>query len=1262
MEDAWAARARFALRLRALREASGLSVRGLEIASARTPRRRPGQEPIRLPRSTIDGMINPRRAGQPERHNVEVFVDTCIRVAAETGRVLADGLGDPGAWDVAYRELREQTDEREPAPARVRTPRTVEPRSPYRGLEAFGAADADYFFGRDALTAALLDRIDGTGGLLIVMGPSGAGKSSLLRAGLVPALARHPAIDPVVFTPGTDPVQTLYGLAEAGHDTGLDRLPEILGERWSGRAVIVDQFEEVFTADQDLRPDGFIEVVTALGDTSGGPLVVVLGVRADFLGHCSRYPALVPAVERPVVVTPMTRDDLLEVIRGPARLAGLILQDGLADLLLEDLRSDRHHTDAVGVLPLLSHALRETWAHREGTSLTLTGYRASGGIVRSLAQTADATVNALEPAARLVARRLVTRLVQLGVDAADTTRRMPLAELPSDPLVQQVLDHLAQARLLTVDAAAVQITHEALIRGWPRLRTWVEEDRADLVVLQHLDADAAQWDKGGRDTAYLYSGTRLLVARDAYAASSWAQPAADATTRAFLAASQETADRARRAAVRRRRLARVALIVVTALAVVASVAGVLAMREADRAEAQRRQTLSRLLTARGEAMRAADPVTAGLLSAAAWHYAPTAEARAAMLATLATPLNAVLDNPSADITAVAVSRDGQTVATGDTSGAVRLWDIDGRPKGQPLTGHRSPISRLVFSRDGALVASGDGDENHDGTVLVRAVASGRTLTPPLTGHEGRVTAMAFSRDDATLTTADENQIVQRWNTGTWRRLGLAIGPLHEGRNTRTQLSPDGSVLALQTLRVALAWDWRMWNPVTRRPYGGTIPGIEMAFSPDGRTIISSWNDTVGKGSIAQQWDFIDHREIEKSIRFDFPISSMTYSPDGRTIAIGHDDGAVSFLDARSQRPTGAVLHGHSSYITDLAYSGDGTRLVTAAKERNARIWDTTTWAQVSGSKPAVGGFTAATISADGRALAAYKWTSGGHHRLESVVLDTTTGRPTGTTVDLGLDATYSITSPGNGVVLGRDGHLLVVAAAHLVVHKEGWATTDRTRLMVTDLVSGRGVGRLDLDSQSIDSIAISPDDSMIATLGTTITLRSTATLRQVTASPAVRSNISAIAFTSDGKAIMVAEPNYAGTTGVIRVLRVSDWTQTGNPFPISGAISAMTVSRDGTYLATSDYDGTLRLWDVQTRRQIAVAPPVGATKAPVDLKFSPDGTALLAVDSDGVGKRWPLRLPADPYKAMCAVAGRSLTWQEWGRFLPPGEPYTATCG
>lgn len=1221
--------------MRTLREATGVSLNGLSIASAATPRRRPGQERIRLHRSTIDGMTSLKRPARPERHNFEVFVDTCLRLCAERG---VEAPGDRDSWDAAYRELRDETDDRRPPRPTPVTPDP--PRSPYQGLAAFGADDAGYFFGRDRLTAALLDRISGTGGLLIVMGPSGSGKSSLLRAGLVPALIRSGVPEPVVVTPGAvlgEPVARLR-------------------RRWAGRPVIIDQFEEVFTEGVDR--DAFVEVVTALG--AEGPMVVVLGVRADFLGHCAHHPGLVPALERPVVVTPMSRDELLAAIEGPAKVAGLTVEDGLSGQLLEELRGDGDHAGTVGVLPLLSHVLRETWIHRDGDVLTLAAYRATGGVVGALAQTADTVVNELDPAARVTARRLLTRLVHLGSDTADTARRMPLTDLPAEPPVQRVLDRLAQARLVTVDAKSVHLTHEALIRGWPRLRVWIEEDRAELVVLQRLDTDAASWDAGGRDPGYLYQGARLSSARAVHEATAGSHPAAHALAAAFLAASAAAEVQGKRSRVRRRRLSRAAVAVVTVLAVVASVAGVLATRSATRAEAQRREALSRLLSARADVTRPSDPVLAGLLDVAASSYQPTDETRAGLLASLTTPLRTVLHHPS-EVTAVAAY--GGMVATGGTNGDVQMWDDDGRRLWGPLTDHASSVHPLRFSPDGRILASGDD------VMLVREAATGKLLAPPLTGHRGEVTSIVFSADGATMTTADAHSIVQRWETATWRRLGPVLGPFRDGPEGWSVLSADGSTVAVRHDRFARKSSWQVWNLDTGRPKGPPFEAGELALSPDGRTAVTANHNLGDASGLIQRWDLAEGEPTGDPLRIGQSVYAITYHPDGRTVALGTADGGVRLVEAATLRPAGGLPPRHGTGVEDLAYSPDGTRLVTTARESNALIWEPEMWTRIPGPAPEPGPgrvIAAAVISPEAQVTTV---------EIRVGDLDDRTGgtiRRLDPPGEMALPPGASrVFAPPLGAALDTSGRFLVVA---LVLARSGPdALPTGARLAVLDRADGRQIAVLD-DSPEVARGAASGGIGWIGAMATgagvvatarvqqrDITLRDLHDLRTISTSPPQPVAPEALAATPDGKAILIAENLESGQGGLVRMVAVEGWAQIGEVFLSPVPVTAMAVSADGAVLTTAGDDGSLRLWDVPSRRQIAVTPAVEAAEAPAYVTFGAGGTSVLAITDEGATVRWPIARPADPVARMCAVAGRSLTEKEWEEVLPADEPYRDTC-
>jgi len=435
----------------------------------------------------------------------------------------------------------------------------LEPRGeelPYRGLEAFDEQHSRYFFGRDADVQRLLEKLKASS-FLAVLGPSGSGKSSLARAGLVPALRRAglPGSDGwriVTLRPGAHPLDVL-----AGHLTSLypDIAAAFLRDQLAGDPrglrllcsrppvggtkvlLLVDQCEEVFTLcrDEQERRTFLFNILHA----ADGPSVVVLTLRADFYARCAAYPELAQQVAaHQFLVGPIGESGLRDVIEEPARLAGLELEAGLVDTILDDVEHQP------GALPLLEHALLELWDRRRGGMLTLEAYQDSGGVAGALAKRADGILAAFDPGEQQVARRVLLRLTQPGEGSEDTRRRAPMSELftlrADHGAVETVVSELAAARLLTAgggDAPSdqlVEVSHEALIRGWPQLRHWVEEDRQGLRIHRRLTEAAQEWCALNKDPGALYRGARLATTRE------WAEDhGADlnADERDFLAAS-----------------------------------------------------------------------------------------------------------------------------------------------------------------------------------------------------------------------------------------------------------------------------------------------------------------------------------------------------------------------------------------------------------------------------------------------------------------------------------------------------------------------------------------------------------------------------------------------------------------------------------------------------------------------------------------------------------------------------------------------------
>ncbi|HEX2118321.1 MAG TPA: TIR domain-containing protein, partial [Acidimicrobiales bacterium] len=409
--------------------------------------------------------------------------------------------------------------------------------SPYRGLSSFDEDHAEFFFGREDDTSRILELLKESR-FVAVMGASGSGKSSLVRAGVVRALrtGRLPSSEtwPIrVFTPGARPLtalaaqmhkafpqESMQGTLRDLHadERSLDLAATAgLAESPPDRrlALVADQLEELFTLCTDeAERKAFLDNLLYAATIPGGRVVVVVGMRADFYHRCAPYPQLRTLIaSEQYLVGPLTREGLRRAIEEPARRVGVELEAGLLDTILADVGAHP------GGLPLLQHVLLELWQRRRGRMLTLEAYVAAGRLEGALAKRANTVYQALPPVQQEIARRVLLRLVQPGEGTEDTRRRATLDELVSISedrgAVERVVESLAQERLVTFgqDEATgkrvVDITHEALIRGWPELREWIAERRDELRAERRLGEAAVEWDRGGRDESVLYRGARL---------------------------------------------------------------------------------------------------------------------------------------------------------------------------------------------------------------------------------------------------------------------------------------------------------------------------------------------------------------------------------------------------------------------------------------------------------------------------------------------------------------------------------------------------------------------------------------------------------------------------------------------------------------------------------------------------------------------------------------------------------------------------------
>ncbi len=1199
---------------------------------------------------------------------------------ATRGQVLID---DPTAEAIDARlppeiGLAEVRDTASPAWAVVAPGLSVPPRArncPYPGLMAFRSEDGDLFFGREKVVASILERILDRG-FMAVVGASGSGKSSLVRAGVVPAYREARDGPVVVMTPGSDPAAELK--------RSLSNGPPAL--------LIVDQLEELFTLCPDEASQArFIDALMDLRDTGSAPIVVAL--RADFYGRCANHPRLATTLaDHQHLLGPMRVDELRRAIEGPARAAGLRLEAGLVDAMLADVEGEP------GALPLLSHALYESWARRDGRVLTVAGYRAAGGVRGAVAHTAEDVYVGCSEQEQVLMRRMFLRLTELGGATEDTRRRVSLPELIPEGdgggEATAVLEQLARARLLVVGDDSAEIAHEALIREWPRLRGWLAEDREELRILRHLTTAARSWDETGRNDADLYRGPRLAVAvelaRD--------ERQLSRVEREFLGASQDVQTRELRDARRRARRLRGLLAGVAAALVVALIAGAFALVQRGRARHSATSAQAGRLAAESREAAAKHPDLALLLALEAGRLDDSTDSRGALLGALEhgsrirawlqgfdSPVVATAFNPSGTRLAATTitgttlydtttwkpvgpplgsspggsngidfSPDGRTLAIAGGKGRVELWDVATRKRLPQLTDPAAdePGLEIVrYSPDGRVIAAGGREANH---VTLWAAESGRVIGRPIIvkpPESGGAQSIAFSPDSRRIAVPGAPGTVGIWDVATGRRVGrpLAIG----SADVETAIFAGGgrTLIASDDSGSVSIVDLRTRRPIRPPLSVGNEPAGALDLSPDGRLVAAA----TFAGPVFV-WDLKTGKQYGSALAADTsPVNDVAFSPDGRTLVSAHLGSAVVW-SMDGEQAIGEPLGGARDLTTDVAFSPDGRRLVLGRFDGDAIVYDTATRRQAL--RIDVGSLvTAVAFDPEGKRVAA--GTIDGTVRF----FDAKSGAAVGSALDPGHGAVWQ-------VAFSPDGRLLAVALDPNGV--DGFNSQQRQgEVQLWDVDSRRRVGwKIVPGAGSVLAVAFSWDGTLLATSSYRgqLDLWDVASRSRRGRSMTISDDgFPSVAFDPTGSLVAVG-----GAIGPVRVWQVADQRLAFPPLAgHTGPITGISFDRSGSLLATTTLFGATRLWDAETGRgygdELAGSPKPGSLEPNVDLPFlglrnafSPDGR-LLAVA--GVETR-PMLWDVDPAvwrRRACAIAGRNLSREEWKLYLPPGTPYRATC-
>jgi WD40 repeat protein len=1144
---------------------------------------------------------------------------------------------------------------------------------PYRGLLPFEESDAEVFYGRERLVAELAVKVAAQaagGGMVVVTGASGAGKSSLLKAGLLPALARGRQVSGsarwprITFTPTADPLTELAArLAALGGGNAVEIRNSLLrdpgqahllarqvllawqagaGAADQGRLVlIIDQFEQLFTLGTGFGEEperrAFVAALHAAASTCVGPghqppAVVVLAVRGDFCDRCAAHPELAEALRHgQFVVGPMTESELRLAITGPADAAGLTIDAALTGTILADLRAAGR--DTAGVLPLLSQAMALTWDKRDGDRLTSHGYGQVGGVGHAVQISADSVYDTLTPDQRSLAKDLLCAMTVASRDGRLTRRPVSRADLyagrprVNPAVVDAVLEAFAGQRLIVLDDQTAQLAHDVLLDAWPRLQGWLDDDRASWILHGQLRGDAEGWRDSDRDPSFLYRGTQLSTVRQA--ASLWTAnparyPALTSTERDFLDASK-------RAAARTVRWKAGAVAMLAVLTVAALVASGLAYQQDKNAISQKNTAVYDNTVAQGLQVGTTDPELEAQFILAAYRMKSSQDLRSRLLSTenlaLSGPLSGALAR--SPVVSLSFSNDGRTLASAQDNGAVQLWNTTGSPHPRTLltprpadaTGTVAPPVR--FDPDSGLLAAGAGD----GAVGFWDGA-GRELPGRLPSMGRGLVSLAFSRGGL-LATGSADGTVRLWSvTGTAdTRL---LSPAETGGDGRAvssvAFSPDGGVLASGgydgTIRV-----WNVSKPADPTQVGspqfaalahGSVSSV--AFSPDGGILASGdFDGTIRLWSVsgtgpAQLIDQVEPGEVGSA-----GVYSLAFSPDGAILASANTDGTVRLWDVADPAHTQLLDQPQSgsttdSAVTSLAFSPVGRTLAAGSADGTIRLWNIPRTLLV----PDSAFVTSVAFSPDGRTLA-----SGGANGLIQLwdVTDPAAPEPLGPPLNV---------SGGTGissVAFSPDSSDLASVGADGLVRL--WGVANRTHPRLLGQADGVSAAQSVAFSPDGDTLAVGKDDGSAQLWDVSVPSRPLAIGSVI--SGTADSAVYAVAFSPVGHMLATGESD-----GTIGLWNVAD---PANPQPLDdsvaadaagGSVISVVFSPDGQTLATGDGTGVIGLWSVvhpaSPRRLIQL--PDGNGGAVYSVAFGPGGRSLASGGADGMMQVWDVAAPA----------------------------------
>ncbi|ESA36472.1 wd-40 repeat protein [Leptolyngbya sp. Heron Island J] len=1098
--------------------------------------------------------------------------------------------------------------------------------SPYKGLKKFEATDHQRFFGRESLVADLL-RYLAAHRCLILLGASGSGKSSLVRAGIIPKLEeeRGTNLIDLTFTPDEDPFDAFYASllghfkqadARLARQVDANTLTQVVLQLQSPDTpwvIFVDQFEELFSITQPQKREAFVASLVNLQrlmiqeqHTTGGngrSLYLILAMRADFLDQFAPYRDLGQLTERYMrFITNMTREDLKRAIANPANLNGVAYQDGLLKEILNDLQ------DQPGELPLLQYMLDLLWkrANLDNRLICCDAYWTIEGVQGALRQHVNEIYNQLPPADQTHARQIFLSLVDTSVNrdhpegsSKAVSRRAYISQF-TDAETRRVLRYLIDANLLVSNwqpqerdiqgqtavpdvladgalsrRATVELAHETLIRSWPLLQNWLEENQEIINLRHRLSDEARQWHElaqksPAQATDELWRGAKLERVEELRQEGRFEMlfGGLEAAEDEFVDAALTERDRQHHEQEKRRqqelrlyRITGISSVLASGVLVLLAIAVTLGWRAqlreiealitaADASFSDNRHSSNTLVTA----LEAGDR-----LQKSFW-FRNDSDLQAKTLQVVSQAVywvkeQGVLSGHSYTVESVAVSPDESTIdqriATAGRDGTVRLWTLQGEEL-QTLMKQEQHFSFVRFSPDGSRLAIAD----YDGKVTLWS-RQDDSLQPLGNGHQQAVREVSFHPTEPRLATVGDDGSVKIWDFN-----GQQLNSLDEH-----QAAVDA-----------------------------------VAYSPDGRFLV-----TGGIDQTVILWDS-DGNRLQTIENLPSAVLSLDFSQGGQWLtegdwlAIAMDDGTVQI---HPFDPDGAIilepaitLSGHTAGVTAVQFSPNGTLIATASVDGTAKIWNR------------FGKEVYALEGHDGRI-------NGLDFNATGTMLATASND---NTVKL-----WNLNSPAQRILSGHSSTIFSVNFSSDNTLLATASTDDR--VLVWDAMTPYDTSPQVLQAgNDVYNVAISPNSQYLAGAleDGTVKLWSLDIDNNNQMEPLIipahgDKAVSDVQFSDDSQTLISS-----GYDAAVRFWRVADGTLQDtlqNDDQNLTGIYALSWHQDINLLATANDNTTVNIWQLETQQLQLIAHEQSVYQA----LFSPDGQTLVTAGEDATVKLWDLK-------------------------------------